>query len=419
MAPLDRKTVTAHSWPPMDIAGRLCRAREAAAAAGCDAVVISHLANVRYLTGFRGSAAKFVLGTDSDLGVLVTDGRYATQAPAELARAGAEARVEALAADEQLELLGGLTSGLPRVGFEAEHVAWGERRRWGRGWARGHRLVPTTGLVEGLRSCKDAGEVARVAAAARLADQAYRAVLALLAERPEEAEVALALDSEMRRRGADGPAFATIVASGPNAAEPHHTPGSRRVRRGELVVLDFGARVEGYCSDMTRTVRAGGEEGELAGELRAAAGAVLASQDAGLAAVRDGAGGAEVDRACREVIEAAGLGEYFVHGTGHGVGLDIHEAPSLAKRSRDILSRGQVVTVEPGVYVPGLGGVRTEDTVVVTDAGCEVLTLTPKQAHMLLGGQPPGARCAPPAPGRKGAKPKRRPKAKSLTANST
>jgi Xaa-Pro aminopeptidase len=226
--------------------------------------------------------------------------------------------------------------------------------------------------------------VARIAAAAAIADQAFTVVPTLLEGGATEGEVAAALDAEMRRLGAGAPAFDTIVASGPNGAEPHHHPGGRRVVPGELVVVDFGARVDGYCSDMTRTVRAGAPE-DVAEELRRVATVVLASQDAGLSAVRDGAAGSEVDRACREVVEAVGWGEYFVHGTGHGVGLDIHEAPSLAKSSADILSTGQVVTVEPGVYVPGLGGARTEDTVVVTDAGCEVLTLTPKQAQLVMG----------------------------------
>ena len=172
------------------------------------------------------------------------------------------------------------------------------------------------------------------------------------------------------------------------------TTARRRARSGtgEMVTVDFGARVDGYCSDMTRTLLP--RPGELAPELRRVFSVVLASQDAGLAAVRDGVRGAEVDRACREVVDAAGWGDLFVHGTGHGVGLNVHEAPSLGIPSQDILRCGQVVTVEPGVYVPGLGGARTEDTVVVTEAGCEVLTMTPRQASMPFHGRrvPKGAR---------------------------
>jgi Xaa-Pro aminopeptidase len=240
-----------------------------------------------------------------------------------------------------------------------------------------------------LRVHKSQAELARLAAAAAVADGALATVEAGLAgasgcaDLPTEAGLALALDTEMRRLGADAPAFATIVASGPSGAEPHHRPGDRRLAPGDLVVVDFGAVVEGYCSDMTRVLVVGGPDGVPA-ELRRAAAVVLAAQDAGLSAVGDGVPAAEVDRACREVVEAAGLGDLFVHGTGHGVGLDIHEAPSVARTSADILSCGQVVTVEPGVYIPGLGGVRTEDTVVVTEAGCQILTLTPKQAQASL-----------------------------------
>jgi Xaa-Pro aminopeptidase len=365
--------------PAMDLPARTHRVRALMAGARCEALLISNLVNVRYLTGFSGSAGMLLVRPGD--AVLVTDGRYATQAPLQLARSAAVAQVQAVPAAQQLELLGDLTTGLATIGLEAEHVSWAGQRRYARSWGRDKKLVPTDRLVEKLRAQKDEGEIARVAVAAAIADGAFASVLAMLEQGPTEAEVAVALDAEMRLRGAEAPAFDTIVASGPNGAEPHHHPSSRSVGRGELVVVDFGARVDGYCSDMTRTVTAGGDEA-LSAELRRAVAVVLASQDAGLAAVRDGVAAAEVDRACREVVEAAGWGPLFVHGTGHGVGLDIHEAPSLAKPSPDILCAGQVVTVEPGVYIPGLGGARTEDTVVVTQAGCEVLTLTPKQAQV-------------------------------------
>jgi Xaa-Pro aminopeptidase len=413
--------------PGMDLARRLDRLRGLMGKAGCDALLISNLANVRYLSGFSGSAGMLFV-TEAEA-VLVTDGRYTTQAALDLSRSGAVARVEALPGREQPALLAELAGGLgrsgpgkagqgkadvgkagqgkaevgktgpgkaargktapgkaargkagrARIGLEAEHVPWARRRRYADGWAKHSDLVPTSYLVEQLRQCKEPGEVARIAAAAAIADEALARVRAMLEDRPSEVEVAIALDGEMRLLGAEAPAFETIVASGPNAAEPHHHPSARRIPAGELVVVDFGARVDGYCSDMTRTVRVG-EANALSPELRRVAAVVLASQDAGLCAVRAGIAAAEVDRACREVVAAAGWAELFVHGTGHGVGLDIHEAPSLAAPSEDILCSGQVVTVEPGVYIPGLGGARTEDTVVVTDAGCEVLTLTPKQA---------------------------------------
>jgi Xaa-Pro aminopeptidase len=370
--------------------------------ASCEALLVSALANVRYLTGFSGSAAMLLVLERG--AVLVTDGRYATQAAEELVGTGAEARVEALGPSEHSRLLKGLLAGTARLGLEAEHVSWADRQRYSEDWAEGTELQATTGLVERLRVKKDPGELARMAAAAAVADEAFAAVRGWLDDGPTEAELALALDTEMRRLGADGPAFETIVASGPNAAKPHHRPSSRQVRPGELVVLDLGARVDGYCSDMTRTVWAG-EPGEV-GTRRSAGGAgsvlaagvpaagegaggvdlrrllsvVLESQQAGLAAVRDGVPAAEVDRACREVIEAAGLGGRFVHGTGHGVGLDIHEAPALASTSSDILGCGHVVTVEPGVYLAGVAGARIEDTVVVGETGCKALTTSPKEA---------------------------------------
>lgn len=361
----------------MDVADRLRRARELVAEAGCEALIVSNLANVRYLTGFTGSAATLYLsGKDA---VLLTDGRYAVQAPGELARSGAEAEVRAVGAGDQQAVLAQLCAGVARLGLEAEHVTWGRQRRVAEACGPGTELVPTTCLVEQLRSRKGPGELARVAAAAAIADRAFEVVGAQICPGATEVEVAVALEAEMRRQGADGPAFDTIVASGPNAAEPHHRPVTRSLAPGELVVVDFGARVDGYCSDMTRTVVVGDLE-DVPRELRRALAVVAASQEAGLCAVRSGVAGAEVDRACREVVEASGLGELFVHGTGHGVGLDIHEQPSLAGPSKDILCSGQVVTVEPGVYIPGVGGARTEDTVVVTEAGCECLTLTPKQA---------------------------------------
>ena len=365
--------------PQMGLPGRTGRLRAQLGGATCDALLVSSLANVRYLTGFSGSAGLLLVLPDD--AVLVTDGRYKSQVQRELAASGAEARAVALRADEQPELLGQLAQGVAKLGLEADHVSWAQQRRWAQTWAAGIDLVATSGLVEGLRERKDDGEIARIATAAAIADEALARVQGMLTERPTEADFAIALDAEMRRLGADEPAFETIVAAGPNGAEPHHRPSARRVGDREMVTVDFGARVDGYCSDMTRTLLP--ISGGTTPELRRVFSVVLASQDAGLAAVRDGVRGAEVDRACREVVEAAGWGDLFVHGTGHGVGLNVHEAPSLGIPSQDILCCGQVVTVEPGVYVPGLGGARTEDTVVVTEAGCEILTMTPREVHAL------------------------------------
>jgi len=362
--------------PPLDVAGRLERLRARVEGAGCDALIVSNLSNVRYLSGFSGSSALLVVLAKE--AVLVTDGRYGAQAAQEAARVGANVRVEAHRPNGHGQLLRDVLAGVSKVGLEAEHVSWAAQRRWSEGWAKGLELVPTSALVEALREKKAPPEAARVEAAAAIADAAFARVAHLVHERPTEASLALALDTEMRQLGAEGCAFETIVAAGPNAAEPHHRPSGRRVEPGDLVVLDFGARVDGYCSDMTRSVWAGPERAGRSAELAKAYAVVLASQEAGLAALGDGVPAAAVDRACREVVEAAGWGEQFVHGTGHGVGLDIHEAPALAATSEDILGSGHVVTVEPGVYLPGLGGVRIEDTVAVREDGGRVLTGTAK-----------------------------------------
>jgi Xaa-Pro aminopeptidase len=380
----ERGSVGLGRLPAQDFSVRLGALREAFGPAGCDALVVSSLANVRYLTGFSGSAGLVLVRDDG--AVLVTDGRYGTSARAQLATAGlagAGVRVEAVPAAEQPGLLAELAAGCRSVGLEAEHVSWAQKRAWSEGWAKGAELVATAGVVERLRERKAPEELARLAAAAAVADEAFRRVLAMLeagsAGRggPSEVDVAVALEAEMRHLGAEAPAFDTIVASGPGGAEPHHRPGSRQVVRGDMVTIDFGARVDGYCSDATRTVVVGAGAPSLA-ELGRIYSVVLAAQDAGLAAVREGALASEVDRACREVVDAAGMGELFVHGTGHGVGLLVHEAPALSASSGDILMAGQVVTVEPGVYLPGVGGARVEDTVVVCEAGCELLTLAPK-----------------------------------------
>jgi Xaa-Pro aminopeptidase len=357
-----------------EVADRVGRLRGVLTDAGCDALLVTRLVNLRYLTGFTGSAGLLLVLRD-DL-VLTTDGRYRDQSTEQLAAAGVEARIEVgatLAA--QQEALSAAARGIGRLGLEADSVTWAQQRRFEAEWFPAAELVPTEGVVEDLRRVKDAGEVARMAEAARIADEALASVRPLLADAPTERDVALGLDYEMRRLGADGSSFSTIVASGPNGAKPHARPTDRRIEPGELVVIDFGAIVDGYCSDMTRTLCVGEPAGAVE---RRMVEVVAESQRVGVAAVSAGVSGRAVDEACRAVIADAGWGDAFIHGTGHGVGLEIHEAPRVASTSTDTLAAGHVVTVEPGVYLADHGGVRIEDTVVVTGDGCRVLTNAPK-----------------------------------------
>lgn len=362
--------------PPMDVAGRTERLRGSLDDAGCDALLVTHHTNVRYLTGFTGSAALLVVDERGLL--LVTDGRYEEQATEELAVAGVEARIEIGRTGElQRQAVSQHLDGVARIGLEADHVTWADQRRYAESWFPEAALVPASGLVEALRIAKDPGEVARIEAACGIADAALARVRRLLDEHPTEVEFALALDIEMRRSGADDISFDTIVAAGPNGSRPHHLPGTRSIQRGDLVVVDFGALVDGYHSDMTRTIAVGGLDA-LDDTQRRMIEVVTAAEAAGVAAVRAGGSTRDVDAACRAVIGDAGWGEAFVHGTGHGVGLDVHEAPGVSSSSDATLADGHVVTVEPGVYLPGHGGVRVEDTVVVTASGCRTLTCAPK-----------------------------------------
>lgn len=358
----------------MEVAARLDRLRARFGEAGCEALIVTKLVNVAYLTGFTGSAATLVVTQGSAL--LVTDGRYQDQAPAELAAAGVAAELEIGAQPAQLDAIAAAVSARGRtcrVGLEAHDVPWSRQRRFVE-LLEPCEIVATERLVEALRAVKDEGEVARIEQACSIADVALAQVKQRLAERPTEAEVAADLEHEMRRRGSAKAAFETIVASGPNSALPHARPTGRVIEEGDLVVVDFGATVDGYRSDMTRTLCAGMPVAALAELLDA----VLASQRAGLRALRAGVSGAEVDAACRKVLAEAGLGDAFLHGTGHGVGLEIHEAPWLGAGSADILGAGSVVTVEPGAYLPGIGGARIEDTVVVGAGGTRLLTRSTK-----------------------------------------
>lgn len=344
----------------MDHALRRGRLAERVTERGLDALYVTRLPNVRYLTGFSGSNAQALVAARST--VFFTDGRYEEQS-----------RHEVHDLERQIYLDGSpplaktvSELGVRRLGFESAGVTY---RQWERlrEALEGVELVPLDGAVEVLRRRKDEDEVALIDAAQRCADVAFEQVVVGggLRERITERELALELDLAMRQAGADDSAFDTIVAFGEHAAEPHHHPTDRPLRGGDVVKMDFGALAAGYHSDMTRTVAFGEPDPRLC-DIRDV---VAAAQTAGIAAVRPGASAAEVDGAARSIIEEAGYGQSFPHGLGHGVGLEIHESPFLRWDLDEVLEPGMVVTVEPGVYIPGLGGVRIEDMVEVTADG--------------------------------------------------
>ena len=343
------------------------------AAAGLEALLVSDLTNIRWLTGFSGSNGWVVL--DADSLTLVTDGRYGEQAAKQMAAAGVpgEVLIGATGADT-LAHLAALCGRHGRVGFEAEHVSYAVHGRWSAAFAA--ELQPAHGVVEAARRVKDDAEIDAMARACAIADEALAEVAPHL-EGLTEAEVRNRLEARMRALGATGPSYETIVATGPlNAALPHHRPTDTVIEAGHTVIIDVGALVGGYHSDMTRTFVIGKPSAEQQHLYEV----VLAAQRAGVAAVHAGLSVKQLDAVCRDIIAEAGYGDWFTHGTGHGVGLLIHEDPFVNRAGDAILQVGDVVTVEPGVYREGFGGIRVEDLVVVTSDGCRVLTASPKDS---------------------------------------
>ena len=330
-----------------------------------DAVLVTDLFNVRYLTGYTGSNGLAVVGTHTR--AFVTDFRYVQQAAEQVEKSFDRHR----APQELIEALVDVLPGGPlRLGFELANLTVRDHRRLRQTLPDRVELVGVDGLVERLRAVKDPEEVQRIREAARVADAAFEELIQGGLVGKTEREVAFALAERMYRHGATQPSFETIVAVGPHGALPHATPRDVEVQAGQLVVIDWGALLDGYCSDCTRTVAAG-EPGATAREIYAL---VLDAQQAGVDAVKARVDARAVDSAAREVIIAGDHGEQFGHGLGHGVGLEIHEAPRLSQRSDAVLDAGNVVTIEPGVYLPDEFGVRIEDLLVVTDAGCDILT---------------------------------------------
>jgi Xaa-Pro aminopeptidase len=343
--------------------------RVAEALSEVDLLLVTNLVNVRYLTGFTGSNGMAIVGRD--VRRFITDFRYLEQAAAQVDGFDREQGPQ----DFVAALADGWPEGELRLGFEDQHVSVRTHRRLREVIPDRIELVAAGGIVEALRAVKEPVEVERIAAASALTDEAYEWLRVHGLVGRTEREVALALENEMRRRGAE-PAFDSIVASSERGALPHAEPADVPIERGTLVTLDIGARLDGYHSDCTRTWATG----ELPDDLAGAYELVRRAQEAALDAVRPGPEGREVDAVARDIIEAAGHGEHFGHGLGHGVGLEIHEGPRLARTGDAPLVDGNVVTVEPGVYLDGRGGVRIEDTLHVVAGGPAVpLTGLPRE----------------------------------------
>jgi Xaa-Pro aminopeptidase len=339
-----------------------------------DAMLITELVNVRYLTGYTGSNGLAVVGPRTR--AFITDFRYVEQAAEQVDKSfdRHQATQELVEAIERV-----LPGGPLKLGFELANLSVRDHRQLRQTLPDRVELVGLDGLVERLRVVKEPDEVEHIREAAKVADAAFEELMAGGLVGKTERELAFELGARMYRLGASRPSFDTIIASGPRGALPHATPRDVEVKAGELAVIDWGAELDGYCSDCTRTL-ATGDPGAAAREVYAL---VLEAQKAGLDALQAGAAARAVDSAAREVITAGGHGEQFGHGLGHGVGLEIHEAPRLSQRSDAVLEAGDVVTVEPGVYLPERFGVRIEDLVVVTDAGCEILTSITKDLLLI------------------------------------
>ncbi|MDX1624385.1 MAG: Xaa-Pro peptidase family protein [Gemmatimonadota bacterium] len=360
---------------PVDPAGRRARVRERFEDSAAVAFVVSSIVNVRYLTGFTGSAGTLALFSEGPA-LLVTDSRYDPQATEEVDD-GVEVRIASRSslAEVREELA---SRGAVPVAVEGEHLTvakWEEWREEGGPEAEG-----VTGWVEDVRAVKAPAEVDAIRRAAEIVDGVLAEVLELVRPGVAERKLAAELVHRVLTAGAERMAFDPVVAFGERSALPHARATARELVPGELALFDFGAVVDGYCSDLTRTVSCG-DPGD---EMREVYDVVHDAQAAAIEGLRGGMSGREADALAREPIEAAGWGERFGHSLGHGVGLEIHEAPKMSKKSEDSVPAGAVVTVEPGVYIAGRGGVRIEDDVVVRSDGCEVLTSAPKDELLIL-----------------------------------
>jgi len=358
----------------MDYSARQKKLREHLATTRFDALLISHLPNIRYLCGFTGSAG--LLLVEQAGSVFFSDVRYDTQAHDEV-----KAAKVVIARKAVLPALGVFLASRRRrargwtIGIEAEHFTIAEKKRLTKLRPSGVAWKDAPSVVERARMIKDDEEIARIRAAVKLGAKLFDRALEVIRPGVKEAEVAAEMEYAARRAGAAEMSFPTIIASGARSALPHGRASDQPIAPGGFVVCDFGVILAGYCSDQTRTVWVGTSSDDA----RQAYEAVREAQQAAIDAVRPGATTGEVDEAARKVLRKAGLGRYFTHSTGHGVGLEIHEAPRVATGQTETLKPGMVITIEPGVYFPGKWGVRIEDMVVVTASGCDVLTPTSKE----------------------------------------
>ena len=344
-----------------------------------DSLLVTHLPNVRYLTGFTGSAGVLVVGSGKSgprKPIFITDGRYTSQAHEQIENANiiiGKGPALDVAAHK-------LISGKVRsVGIEAEHMPVSMRTRLRHLLPSKVKFKETSGIVERIRLVKDAAEIASIERAVRLGAELFDIALKAIKPGVRETDVAAEIEYAARRKGAEGMSFDTIVAAGPRSALPHGVASTARIPSRGFVVLDFGVILSGYCSDMTRTVHVG----RPSPEARRLYKAVLDSQLAGIDAVGPGASAGDVDFACRTALRKTKLDRFFIHSTGHGVGLEIHEMPRLARNQKEPLVEGMIITIEPGIYIEGKGGIRIEDMVAVTRKGCDVLTPVSKELIVL------------------------------------
>jgi Xaa-Pro aminopeptidase len=339
-----------------------------------DALLVSALPNIRYLSGFTGDNGLLLVTPESQ--TLFTDPRFTIQASQECTCA---VKIAPRGPVDPYAVEAIRRKKLKRVGFEATRMIYDVHRRLKEALPLGVTLKPIGAVIEQLRMVKSKEEIARIRLSVQTNSQAFEKTVQSIRPGVSESHIAAELEFQMRRLGAEKPAFETIVATGPRSALPHARPGSRKVGVDELLLIDMGACQDGYMSDMTRMLFFG----KVNRRARDMYGSVLKAQLAAIAAVREGITSGQVDQQARQVMESEGLGKEFVHSTGHGLGLEIHEPPRVGRRDKTRLQAGMVITIEPGAYIRDFGGIRIEDTVLVTKNGCEILTPTSKELMVL------------------------------------